>query len=359
VTKRSTLISAGVAAGAVAAGAIGGIAVKRRHEHSTDQVRWELPPQDLGDVESFDGTRISVHAAGPPEAPVLLFVHGFSLDGTTWFEQWMDLSTEFRCVVMDQRGHGRSGPAAHGDLSLRSMARDIAAVLDLVSPENPAVLIGHSMGAMAILALAEQRAELFGRRVAGVVLVGAASSDLLAGAMGSVTELLRPRLGSFSAAARRVDRLRKAVLASPADIRGAVVRLTQFGPDASGAMVDHVVMLAQQASSEVWTQGLAALMETDLRVALPRVTVPALVVVGEHDRVTPPGSAVGLAGALPDGRLVVLEGAGHMAMLERPLELDREIRAFAHKVLMPEHAHAPRRRSKKASPPRAEPSGGE
>ena len=179
--RRSALISAGIAAGALAAGTIGGIAVKRRHEHATDQVRWELPPQDLGEVESFDGTRISVHAAGPPEAPVLLFVHGFSLDGTTWFEQWMDLSTEFRCVVMDQRGHGRSGPAAHGDLSLRSMGRDIAAVLDLVSPERPAVLVGHSMGAMAILAMAEQRPELFGPRVAGVVLVGAASSDLLAG----------------------------------------------------------------------------------------------------------------------------------------------------------------------------------
>ena len=350
MTKRRTaLISAGVAAGALAAGTIGGLAVKRRHEHVADWTRWELPPQDLGEVESFDGTRISVHASGPPEAPVLLFVHGFSLDGTTWFEQWMDLSTEFRCVVMDQRGHGGSGPAAYGDWSLRSMGRDIAAVLDVVSPERPAVLIGHSMGAMAILAMAEQRAELFGPRVAGVVLVGAASSDLLAGAMGSVTELLRPRLGSFSAAARRVDRLRKAVLASPADVRGAVVRLTQFGPDASQAMVDHIVLLAQQASSEVWTQGLTALMETDLRLALPRVTVPALVVVGEHDRVTPPGSAVGLAGALPDGRLVVLEGAGHMAMLERPVELDREIRSFARTVLMPEHADAPRRRSRKAS----------
>jgi pimeloyl-ACP methyl ester carboxylesterase len=353
--KRSALISAGVAAGALAAGAIGGMAVKRRHEHVADQIRWELPPQDLGEIESFDGTRISVHASGPSEAPVLLFVHGFSLDGTTWFEQWMDLSTEFRCVVMDQRGHGRSGPAAHGDLSMRSMGRDIAAVLDVVSPERPAVLVGHSMGAMAILAMAEQRPEMLGPRVAGVVLVGAASSDLLAGAMGSVTELLRPRLGSIGAAARRVDRLRKAVLASPADVRGAVVRLTQFGPDPSQAMVDHIVLLAQQASSEVWTQGLTALMETDLRPALSRVTVPALVVVGEHDRVTPPGSAVGLAGALPDGRLAVLEGAGHMAMLERPVELDREIRSFAHKVLTPEHAHAPRRRSKKA--PQGEPEG--
>jgi fermentation-respiration switch protein FrsA (DUF1100 family) len=114
-------------------------------------------------------------------------------------------------------------------------------------------------------------------------------------------------------------------------------------------MVAHVVRLAQQASSEVWTQGLAGLMEANLRQALPRVTVPALVVVGEHDRVTPPGSAVGLAGALPDGRLVVLEGAGHMAMLERPEELDREIRSLAEKVLMPEHAHAPRRRSKRTA----------
>ncbi len=348
MTKRRTALI-GAAAGALAAGTIGGIVVKRRHDHGAEPPRWELPPEDLGEVGSFDGTRISVHAAGPSEAPVLLFVHGFSLDGTTWFEQWMDLSLEFRCVVMDQRGHGRSGPAANGDLSLPAMGRDIAAVLDLVAPDRAAVVIGHSMGAMAILAMAEQRPELFGPRVAGVVLVGASSSDLLAGAMGSVTELLRPRLGSFTAAARRVDRLRKAVLASPADVRGAVVRLTQFGPDASHAMVDYVVRLAQQASSEVWTQGLAGLMETDLRPALARVTVPALVVVGEDDRVTPPGSAVGLVGALPDGRLVVLEGAGHMAMLERPVELDREIRSMALKVLMPEHLHAPRRRSKKAS----------
>jgi pimeloyl-ACP methyl ester carboxylesterase len=182
-----------------------------------------------------------------------------------------------------------------------------------------------------------------------MVLVGAASSNLLAGAMGSVTELLRPRLGSFNAAAQRVDRLRKAVLASPADVRGAVVRLTQFGPDAPKPLVDYVVGLAQRASSEVWTQGLAGLMEMDLRLALPRVIVPALVVVGEHDRVTPPASAVELAGALPDGRLVVLEGAGHMAMLERPVELDREIRAFTRTVLAPTSAHAPRRRAKKAA----------
>ena len=346
--KRTALISAGVAAGAIAAGAVGSVVVRRRHAQVDEGIFWDLPPEDLGDVTSFDGTTIAVRAAGPPEAPVILFVHGFSLDATTWYEQWVDLSVDFRCVVMDHRGHGRSGRAANGDLSLRAMGRDVAAVLDLVSPERAAVLVGHSMGAMSILGMAEQRPELFGTRVAGVVLIGAASSDLLQGAMGSVTELLRPRLGTIASAAKRVDRLRKAVLASPADVRGAVARLTQFGPDAPQHVVDHVVRLAQNASSDVWTDGLSSLMEMDLRHAVPLVTVPALVVVGEHDRVTPPASAVGLTGALTDARLVVLEGAGHMAMLERPIELDREIRLFAIAALGLDAPHPPRRKRKAA-----------
>ena len=342
--KRTAVIAGGVAAGAVVAGAVGRSVVHRRREHHLEHVLWDVPPDDLGPVTSFDGTELAVRAAGPAEAPVVVFVHGFSLDMTTWHEQWLDLSVEFRTVLMDQRGHGASGRAAHGDLSLRSMGRDVAAVLEATAAGRPAVLVGHSMGAMAILAAAEQRPELFGPSVAGVVLVGASSSDLLRGAMGSITDLVRPRLGSIGTAARRVDRLRRAILASPADLRGAVVRLTQFGPDAPQHVVDHVVHLAERASSDVWTDGLAELMEMDMRHAVPRLKVPAIVVVGEHDRVTPPAAAIELAGALPEARLVVIEGAGHMPMLERPLELNREIRGFALPLLLPE-AHRPARRA--------------
>ena len=163
--------------------------------------------------------------------------------------------------------------------------------------------------------------------------------------MGSITDLVRPRLGSIRTAAQRVDRLRKAVLASPTDLRGAVVRLTQFGPDAPRHVVEHVVHLAERASSEVWTDGLAGLLETDLRHVLPRIRQPALVVVGEHDRVTPPASGLELAAALPDGRFVLLQHAGHIAMMERPVELDREIRTFSAAVLANTHPPRPRRRA--------------
>jgi pimeloyl-ACP methyl ester carboxylesterase len=340
---RTALIAGGVAAGAIAAGAIGRTVLRRRTDRDLEAPLWDLPPDDLGPLRSFDGTELAVRAAGDVSAPMLLFVHGFSLDMTTWREQWVDLSVDHRCVLMDQRGHGRSGHPDDGDLSVRSMGRDIAAVLEAVAPDRRVVIVGHSMGAIASLAMAEVRPDLMATTVAGLVLVGTSASELVRGAMGSITDLVRPRLGSIRSAAERVDRLRKAVLASPTDLRGAVVRLTQFGPDAPRHVVDHVVHLAERASSEVWTDGLAGLLEIDLRHVLPRVQVPVLVAVGEHDRVTPPSSGIELAAALPEGRFVMLEGAGHIAMLERPVELDREVRTFARAVLSGAHAPRPRR----------------
>lgn len=323
---RTAVASAAIATGAVAAGVVGRAVFRRRHAAAWIDVD---PPEDLGTVVSFDGTRLAVRAAGVPGAPVIVLSHGFSLDASTWGRLWPELAGAFRVVVFDHRSHGRSAPAAHGDLSLRAIGRDLAAVLEAASPDAPAVVVGHSMGAMAILALAEQRPELFGTRILGAAFLGAAPADLLRGAMGSVTDVLRPRFGSLSDAARRVERVRRAVLAGPADVSAAVARLTQFGPDAPPEVVDHVVSLAERARREVWVEGLANLMQMDLRHAVPRVSVPALVVVGAHDRVTPPAAGVELAGLLPDGRLRAFDDAGHMVMLERPEELAAELEAFA------------------------------
>ncbi len=335
---RTAAVSAGVVAGALAAGVIGSALVRRRHPREVEPLG-PPPPEDLGPVASFDGTELAVRAAGDPDAPVVLLAHGFSLDMSAWWAVWPDLANDFRVIALDLRSHGASGRAAHGDLSLRAMGRDLAAVLEAVAPDRPAVVVGHSMGAVAILALAEQRPELFGPRIAGVALIGAASSDLMGGAIGSVTELLRPRLGSLQAAARRVDGLRRAVLAGPTGLSGVVARVTQFGPNAPKDVVDHVVALAQSTASEVWTDALPELMEMDLRHAVPRVRVPA--------------GAVALAGALPEGRLVVIPNAGHIPMLETPEVVVRELRGFARAVLAPA---AERSRSRRRTP--ARPKGG-
>jgi pimeloyl-ACP methyl ester carboxylesterase len=334
--RRTAVIATGIAAAAVAGGAIGRAAARRRMEHEqAGELMWKLPPQDLGRVRSFDGTEIAVRAAGNPDDPVLLFVHGLTLDMTTWLEQWSDLSVDMWCVVMDQRSHGRSDPGPDGEMSIRAMGRDVAAVLKAVAPGRPAILIGHSLGGISILALGEEHPELFGPSIAGVVLVASAASSIMRGAFGSMTGILRPKAGSWSEALRRFDGIRKAVVASPTDPSGAVARYTQFGPDAPGHIVDHVTGLARRAPSGVWSDGLAEIMELDLREALPNVSVPALVIIGEHDRVMSPAAAQRLASELPRGRAVVIEGGGHMVMLEKPHQVNLEIRNFVHDVFNP------------------------
>ncbi len=328
------MVTAGVAAGAVASGFVARAVLRaRRPDPERHEDLAALPPEDLGFVESFDGTKLAMRASGDPAGPVLFFVHGFSLDMTSWHFQWTGLSDRFRCVLVDLRSHGRSQASVTGDLSLSAMGRDVAAALENATNGRKVVVVGHSLGGMAVLAAAKERPDLFEGSVAGTALIGTAASDLLRGVMGSVTQILRPRLGSLPQAARRVNRLRRYVVRSPGDIGGIVARFTQFGPDASPHVVDHVVGLAAKAPSAVWTDGLAELMDVDLRDALANLTSPVLVAVGDHDRVTPLATAMTMVGELTDARLEIVEGAGHLAMLERHEVVNELLAGFAREVL--------------------------
>ena len=113
----------------------------------------------------------------------------------------------------------RRSRAARGDLSLEAMGRDSAPCWTPSRPTGRSCSSATAWAPWRSCRRPSSRPSSFGGRVAGVVLIGAASSDLLGGAMGSITGMLRPRLGSFATAAQRVDRLRKAVLASPTDSR--------------------------------------------------------------------------------------------------------------------------------------------
>jgi pimeloyl-ACP methyl ester carboxylesterase len=330
--RRVAAILAGAAAG-TAASVLASRAIVRRQRRRPDPERserlTELPPEDLGPVVSHDGTLLAVRAAGAEDRPALLFAHGFSLDMTTWHYQWKAFASRYRCVLFDQRGHGRSGAAANGDHSLQAMGGDVKAVLDTAVPKGPAVLIGHSMGGMALLAFAEAHPEEFGERVAGVVFADTAAAELVRGALGG----LATRLLVLAKAPARADRVRRYMKMGQSDLAFLVARLSNFGPKASPALIEHVAGVSGQAPIEVWTDGLAALFEMDLSHAVEHVTVPSLIVVGDLDRLTPPASARRLADALPDGRLVVLEGAGHMAPLERHEQFNRVLGRFLEDVL--------------------------
>ncbi|HEX9891193.1 MAG TPA: alpha/beta hydrolase [Actinomycetota bacterium] len=313
-------VAVGAAAAAVAAERIAARRLRSRPDPEAGVDFAELPPEDLGTIASFDGTRIAVRAAGAEDAPVLLFSHGFSLDMTTWHYQWKAFSDRYRCVLFDHRAHGRSGKPPGGEYAVRAMGRDLLAVLDHVSPQGPAVLVGHSMGAMSILAMAERDPSVFGDRVRGVVLADTAASDIAREFFGSVgsriERSLRPLTQRLTADLDRVERLRGR-LTRVTDLSLLIARATQFGPDASPSQVAYLADLSSRARVEVWVHTAADIREMDLREALSAITVPALVVVGDRDMVTPKTSALALREALPDAEAVVITRAGHVSMMEQ------------------------------------------
>src|SRR5262245_33090982 len=130
-------------------------------------------------VTASDGVRLYVEESGPPDAAVtLVFVHGFCMTADAWLFQRRGLADLGRTVCYDQRAHGRSGPSEPERCTIAQLADDLRRVLDDRVPTGQVVLVGHSMGGMTILGLAEACPELFGERIIAVALLSTSAGEL-------------------------------------------------------------------------------------------------------------------------------------------------------------------------------------
>jgi pimeloyl-ACP methyl ester carboxylesterase len=323
--RRAAWVGLGVAAGTTALVLTERALVRHlraRADPEAQEPFGTLPPDDLGPVRAPDGTDLCVRAAGPDDAPALVFVHGFSLDLTSWYYQWQAFSDRYRCVLFDHRAHGRSGLPPSGDYSIEALGRDLRAVLDGAVPAGPAVLVGHSLGGATIMSFAEQFPEEFGTRIAGAVFLDTWASDIVLTALGAVGDrierIVGPPLRALLGAPDRAERIRRLVQGRAGDLPFLIAWLTNFGPDASPSVVDHVARVATETPAEVWIHSLDALVRVDLREALANITVPSLVIAGDRDRITPPASAQQILERLPDARGILLTRTGHVSQMERP-----------------------------------------
>ncbi|MFE9685061.1 alpha/beta fold hydrolase [Streptomyces sp. NPDC006285] len=263
---------------------------------------------------SADGARLHVEVHGAvddPAAPAVVLAHGWTCSTAFWAAQIRDLAAGHRVVVYDQRGHGRSpaSPACSTD----ALADDLEAVLAAtLAPGEKAVLVGHSMGGMTLMA-ASGRAG-FRAHAAAVLLCSTGSSRLVDESL-----VLPMRAG------RARTWLTKKVLGSRAPLGPVtplarrILRYGTMGSGAAPAMVEACARIVHACPRQVrhsWSKVLDLL---DLDHAVRELHVPTAVVVGTADRLTPAVHARSLVAALPNCvGSTELPGIGHMTPIEAP-----------------------------------------
>ena len=356
----------GAIAGAGAAVAATGLAVeryaigryRRGHDSESDQPFGRLPADRRRTVRASDQTPLYVEEVGPPDAALtVLFAHGYANSLGTWHYQRRGLADmenpTVRMVFYDHRGHGRSGETTQERSTIDQLGDDMAAVLDEVVPSGPVVLVGHSMGGMTVMALADRRPELFGERIIGVALVSTSTGRLAEVTLGLPALLARaknPILPRLISQLRRRARMAERGRHVTGDLVWWFVRRMGFGSkDVSGTLVDYVAEIIAGTPIHTIADFYPALMEHDKLAALPVLRdLPVLVVVGEHDLVTPQDHSRAIAAELPDAELLVVEGAGHMVMMERAALVNLNLRTFLHRAYRRAGGGRRRRRWRKA-----------
>ena len=242
----------------------------------------------------------------------LVFLHAFPLNRTMWTSQEQALSSQFRVITVDLRGHGESD-APLWRYTLDQAADDVRALLDHLSVRQ-AVLIGLSMGGYILFAFYRKYADC----VKGLVLADTrAQADTAEGKNGrfqmaqvayqkgpaAIADLMIPKLLSQASINSNPDLVRS-------------VRTMIEGNQISGIAGDLMAMAERPDSIPF----------------LKQIACPTQIIVGELDQATPPADAELMADRIPGARLSIIPGAAHLANLEQPGCFTQIVRLFAGEV---------------------------
>ncbi|MFJ5998190.1 alpha/beta fold hydrolase [Streptomyces sp. NPDC092370] len=350
---------AGVAIGVVATGAAAGVALERMTVGRGMRQKARLALDSAGPYGSLrgmpgkafadDGTELYYEvddidqeaapaAIGPrrrrlfgrksPAPVTVVFSHGYCLSQDSWHFQRAALRGVVRTVHWDQRSHGRSGRGVaqtrdDEPITIEQLGRDLKAVIDAAAPEGPLVLVGHSMGGMTVMALADQYPELIRERVVGVAFVGTSSGRLGEVNYGlpvaGVNVVRRVLPGVLKALGQRAELVEKGRRATADLFAGIIKRYSFASRDVDPAVARFAERMIESTPIDVVAEYYPAFNDHDKTEALVHFAdLPVLVLAGVQDLVTPSEHSEAIADLLPEAELVLVPDAGHLVMLEHP-----------------------------------------
>ncbi len=213
--------------------------------------------------------------------------------------------------------------------------QDLAAVLATAVPDGPVVLVGHSMGGMSVLALAGAEPAYLASRVVAIGLLSTSATQTPTAEIGKI--FLRgsnPVVKVVSNVASRYSTVLERSRPVAKDAVWLITRLIGFArKDVPVSLIDYLDEMLSDTPIEVIADFAPGVLAHDQTASLPALAgIPSLVLCGDSDRITPPAQSRFLADALPDAELVLVERAGHLAMMEAPEETNDALRRLLHRA---------------------------
>jgi 3-oxoadipate enol-lactonase len=259
-------------------------------------------------MNRINGITYRDEGAGRP----IVFLHAFPLNQTMWDEQVASLAPNYRVITFDWRGFGES-LLGNGISTMEDCADDLAGLLNRLSIEH-AIICGLSMGGYASFAFHRKYSE----RISALILADTrATPDNEEGKRGryEMAELARNK-GAIALVDKMLPRL-----------------LGETTQRNKPAVVERVKAMIESGQPEGIAQALLAMAgRPDSTVMLPQIGCPALIIVGNEDKLTPPSESEKMCQAIPDSTLAIIDDAGHLPNIEQPESFNGVISQFLRRI---------------------------
>jgi pimeloyl-ACP methyl ester carboxylesterase len=235
-----------------------------------------------------------------PDRATLVFIHGSGGDHTNWIQQYTPLKTTFNIAALDLPGHGRS--ERPGEREVPAYVEWVKQILDGLGIVKP-VMIGHSLGAAICLSFVIR----YGDTARAVVPVG-----------GGIKMPVNPAI---------LEGLRK----DPGAVIALAAKLSVAKPNRerlSGLLAESL----SRVDPEIIYGDFSACDGLDITEAIAAIRIPALVICGADDKMTPPSLSQRIRDGIPGARLSLIEGTGHFVMLENPAAFNTILTDFVNSL---------------------------
>jgi 3-oxoadipate enol-lactonase len=250
-------------------------------------------------LASVNGINLYYTDVGKAESPPVVFIHGFPFSSEMWKGQTQmlqDNKKNLRIITYDLRGHGQSD-VGDGQYTIELFVDDLIALLDYLKITKT-ILCGFSMGGYIALRAIERNPDRFNALVLCDTMSTADSNEAKIRRVNSINLVKKEGVGRFA------EGFLKAVFASKTF-------------DAKPDIIDEIRRtILSNSPLGICGALLAMAGRTDTTEALSKISVPTVILVGEHDAVTPPSAASNMHDRIPSSKLHLVENAGHMSNLE-------------------------------------------